>query len=296
MKKFAFLFFLLAALGLSCQKAPDAKIFDVGAYKVYVLKDAGFEGKKELLVGASDDMLKQYVPNGTFPMTVNCIVAQSAEKTILIDSGTGASIVKNLAGIKIDPAKVDAVLITHMHFDHIGGLLKDGKAVFPNADIYISRLEHQYWTSEKELANAVKANKDAGNNFKLAAEVVKVYGPKLKLFVPNELDKIKDSLLTGISPIAAYGHTPGHTIFLIESNNEKLMVWGDLAHAMFIQMPYPEVAMQFDIDSKEAIAARQKVLKYVSDNKIPVAGMHILSPGAGTLAAEGKGYSFTPLK
>jgi len=297
MKKLAFLLIFLAALGLSCEDNKDTsavKTFDVGAYKIHLLSDTAFAGSKDLLIGASDDMLKKYVPDGTYPMAINCFaVRMPAGKIVLIDSGTGANLLKNLAKVKIDPKQVNAVLITHMHFDHIGGLLKDGKVAFPNAEIYIAKLEHKYWTSEKEKT---KAGEKGHDNFQLVADVVKAYDSKVHLFDPNKLGKIKESLLEGISPIEAYGHTPGHTIFLIESNNEKLMMWGDLVHAMNIQMPYPEVAMQFDIDYKQAIASRKQILKYISDNKISVAGMHIPPPGAGSLEASGKGYLFTPIK
>jgi glyoxylase-like metal-dependent hydrolase (beta-lactamase superfamily II) len=214
-------------------------------------------------------------------------------KTVLIDSGLGTNLLNNLAKLKINPKQNDAVLITHMHGDHIGGLVKNGKAVFPNADIYISKNEHQYWTSEKEMK---KAGIEKRGNFELAAAVVKIYGEKLRLFVPNELEKIKESLLEGISPIAAYGHTPGHAVYLIESNGEKLLVWGDLTHAMSVQMPVPDVAIRYDIDPKLAVEAREKILKYVAKNKIPVAGMHIAPPGAGRVEAAGKGYLFTPFK
>ena len=298
MKKMTFLLIFLTAFSLSCKKeALTFKAFDIGAYKVYLLNDTKFEGSKDLLIGASDAMLKKYVPKGTYPMAVNCFAVQTADKTVLIDSGFGTNLSKNLAAVKIDPEKINAVLITHMHYDHIGGLLKDGQAVFPNADIYVSKPEHKYWTSEKELEKAVEAKgEDARSNFQLAGDVVKAYGSKLHLFVPNELGKIKENIFAGITAIEAYGHTPGHTMFLIESDKEKLMVWGDLVHAMVIQMPYPEVAMQFDIDHQQAIAARQKILKYIADNKILVAGMHIVPPGAGALEVSGEGYSFIPFK
>jgi len=313
MKKLAFLLIFLATFALSCKKDTlVVKTFDVGVYKVHLLMDTAFTGSKDLLVGASEDMLKKYVPNGIYPMIASCFAVQTADKTILIDSGTGANLLNNLAKIKIDPKQIDLVLITHMHYDHIGGLLKDGKAVFPNADIYISQPEHQYWMDEKEMEKAGEAGR---GNFQLAADVVKAYGPKIKLFTPNELETWGAGFYTHIGsgveygalkpdgdkehviiPIAAYGHTPGHTMYEIISGAGKLLIWGDLVHAMNIQMPHPDVAMKFDIDNKQAIDTREKILKYVSDNKIPVAGMHIVPPTAGTIEASGEGYSFKSLK
>jgi glyoxylase-like metal-dependent hydrolase (beta-lactamase superfamily II) len=291
----AFLFILLTVFSLSaCNKDSSiVKTFNIGEYKLYLLSDATSTGDKNLLIGASDDMLKKYVPDGSFPTAMNCFAVRMPDKTILIDTGLGTNLLKNLAEVKIDPNEVNAVLITHMHFDHINGLLKDGKVVFPNADIYIAQLEHKFWTSEKEMVKAPEAMR---GGFQLAVDVVKAYGPKLHLFTPNELEKIKEKLFDGITPIAAYGHTPGHTIYMIESNNEKLIVWGDLVHAMSIQMPNPDVALKYDVDYKQAIAVRNKVLKYISDNKISIAGMHIVPPGAGTIEASDKGYIFTPFK
>ena len=295
MKKLSFLFILLAAFIFSaCNKDTSAvKTFDIGAYKLYLLSDTTLSGDKNLLIGATDDMLKKYVPDGSYPTGVNCFAVRMPDKVILVDTGLGTNLLTNLKKVKIDPKEINAVLITHMHFDHISGLLKDGKVVFPNADIYIAQPEHKYWTSEQEMAKAEEATR---GGFQFAVDVVKAYSSKLCLFTPNDLEKIKESLFEGITPIAAYGHTPGHTVYLIESNNEKLMVWGDIAHAMTIQMPHPDVALKYDIDYKQAIATRKKILKYISDNKIPVAGMHIVPPGAGTIEASGNGYIFTPFK
>jgi len=106
-------------------------------------------------------------------------------------------------------------------------------------------------------------------------------------------------VLKGVSAIAAYGHTPGHTMFLVESGGKKLLVWGDLTHAMAIQMPRPSVSVTYDSDPVAAAEARKEVLKYVSENKIPVAGMHVAYPGVGGVETDPEnpgGYKFIPIK
>jgi hypothetical protein len=103
----------------------------------------------------------------------------------------------------------------------------------------------------------------------------------------------------GILPIAAYGHTPGHTMFMIESAGQKLLFWGDLTHAMQIQMPRPGVSVTYDSDPVEAARTRKDVLRFVAENDIPVAGMHVPFPGIGRVKEDGGnpgGYVFLPFE
>jgi glyoxylase-like metal-dependent hydrolase (beta-lactamase superfamily II) len=183
----------------------------------------------------------------------------------------------NLKSIGLTAAQIDVVLLTHMHGDHIGGLLKDGKIAFPNAQIYIAKPERDYW---------------AGTDNELALNVLKMYDKQIVLFEPNDLSNIKTALFAGITPIAAFGHTPGHTAFLVESDSDKFLFWGDLTHAMAIQMPFPQVAVTYDIDPKEAVITRQEILKFVAQNHIRIAGMHIAAPAIGTVEAKGDGFEF----
>ncbi len=105
---------------------------------------------------------------------------------------------------------------------------------------------------------------------------------------------VNPCLLPGIYAIATYGHTPGHTSFLLESGKEKLLIWGDLAHAMAVQMPHPEISVTYDFDPRQAADIRKKMLEYVSKNNIPIAGMHIAYPAVGKISEKGSGYTFTP--
>jgi glyoxylase-like metal-dependent hydrolase (beta-lactamase superfamily II) len=103
-------------------------------------------------------------------------------------------------------------------------------------------------------------------------------------------------LFPDIQGIAAYGHTPGHTLFMVGNGEQKLLIWGDLTHTMPLQMPYPYLAVTYDTAPKQAVASRLKILEYVSKNNISIAGMHTVSPAIGKVkeSPEG-GYVFTPV-
>ncbi|MDR0315454.1 MAG: MBL fold metallo-hydrolase, partial [Treponema sp.] len=103
-------------------------------------------------------------------------------------------------------------------------------------------------------------------------------------------------LLRGITPIAAFGHTPGHTVFMVESAGEKLLIWGDLMHAEPIQFPLPNIAVSYDSDALAAVISRTRILEYVTANNIPIAGMHLLYPSIGTVSRDGAGYKLTPAR
>ncbi len=121
--------------------------------------------------------------------------------------------------------------------------------------------------------------------------VLELYKPNaLTLYTLDDVPTDRD----GIFAIEAFGHTPGHTVFLVVSGGEKLLVWGDIAHAMAVQMPRPEISVRYDVDPDAARASRLKILEYAATNRIPVAGMHIPYPGVGTVEKAAQGYKFTP--
>ncbi|MDR2039097.1 MAG: MBL fold metallo-hydrolase [Bacteroidales bacterium] len=275
--KFIF-FLLLFSCNLSAQQ--NVITFDFGSYAVSLLSEGQRQGNTGILIGATDEMLKECVPDGKFPNATNVFLVETGEKTILFDAGYGRNLFDNLKKLKRSADDVDIVILTHMHGDHIGGLLRDGKKSFPKAMLYIPRPEHDYWMSDK-----------AGNSAN-ARKVIEMYKDKLQLFEPGTIEKPQE-LIKGIKSVAAYGHTPGHTGYLLESDGSKLLIWGDLTHAMAIQMSYPQVAVTYDVDPQMAVKYRQEILKYVSENKIPIAGMHIQYPAIGNVRKKASGgYEF----
>lgn len=284
---------LVVSKAVTAQEASSTFTHKVGSFEVILLSEGQQNGKSSILIGATPEMLKECLPNGTFPNATNAFLAKTPDKNILVDAGLGKQLTDNLHKLGVAAVQVDIVLITHMHGDHIGGLLTGEKVVFANAEIYIPQMEYDYWMSDEEM-NRLPEERRGG--FKNVRKVVEAYKERIHLFQPSEVGVKSNALFDGFYGFSAYGHTPGHTVYLLESNGEKLMIWGDLTHAMAIQMPYPQVAVTYDVNPEDAIASRARVLAYVSQNKIPIAGMHIAFPGMGIVSnTTNGGYSFTPI-
>lgn len=294
---FIVLSMLLTTAGLSAQQNENVFTYKVGDYEVSLLSEGQGNGNTGILIGATPEMLQKAIPQGSFPNAVNTFLLRTAGKNILIDTGHGRKLWDNLQYLGVSPEQIDVVLLTHMHGDHIGGMMKDGKVAFANADVYLPKPEHDYWTSDEAMNKQPEGRRGGFTN---ARAMIDAYKNKLHLFDPVEIENAASASASEIIPaikgIAAYGHTPGHTMFELQSNGQKLLIWGDLTHAMAIQMPYPQVAVTYDVNPEDAIRYRTKILKHVSANKVPVAGMHIAYPGMGTVSPQGEGYLFTPLK
>jgi glyoxylase-like metal-dependent hydrolase (beta-lactamase superfamily II) len=282
---------ILSTAGAWAQDSEHVISFQIGDVVVSALSEGEQKNNTANLIGVTPEILSKYVPEGTYPAGINAFLIRSDAKTILIDAGFGRNLFDNFKTLKTSSDKVDVILLTHMHGDHIGGLLKDGKPTFPDAEIYLPKPEHDYWTSDVEMN---KTPENRRGSFLQARSVIALYKDKLHLFTPSEAGTDAEEIIPGIKAIAAYGHTPGHTGYLLESAGSRLFIWGDLTHAMAVQMPHPEVAITYDVNPEVAIAFRKKLLDYVAKNKIPVAGMHIALPSIGDVTVNGDGYKFSP--
>ncbi|MCD8179407.1 MAG: MBL fold metallo-hydrolase [Tannerellaceae bacterium] len=293
MKKLALflLLFTYVCLPLQSQESVDIFTYRVGEFKISLLSEAQQNASPGILIGVTSDILNKYVPTGSFRNAMNAYLVQTKDKNILIDTGLGKNIYRNLYGLGITSDQIDIILITHMHGDHIGGMLQEGEVMFPNADIYLPQPEYDYWTSDDEMYQVPESGR---MSFTFSRQVIDAYAGRLHLFMPCALEDLNSWLFPGIQPIQAYGHTPGHTVYLLESGNSKLLIWGDLTHAMAVQMPHPEIAVTYDVNPEQAIQSREKILEFVTKNYISIAGMHIAYPGMGRIAANPEGgYVYT---
>jgi glyoxylase-like metal-dependent hydrolase (beta-lactamase superfamily II) len=225
----------------------------------------------------------------------NGFLVNTGSKLVLVDTGAGSlfgpslgKLAANLKAAGYSPEQVDEIYITHFHPDHVGGLVSDGKMNFPNAVVRADKHESDYWLSKETLEKA-----DAGSKgFIQGAQ--SMLGPyvaagKFKPFEGNT------ELIPGVKAQAAYGHTPGHTVYVAESKGQKLVLWGDLMHFAAMQFADPSISIKFDSDGKSATAQRKAILADAAKNGYWIAGAHLPFPAVGHVEASGKGYVFVPI-
>jgi glyoxylase-like metal-dependent hydrolase (beta-lactamase superfamily II) len=219
-------------------------------------------------------------------MSVNCYVVQDGRQTVLIDAGdanclgTGGKLQGALAAADINPGQIDSILLTHAHPDHIGGLMEDGVARFPNAELILHEKELRFWNDEENFSNAPQQLHAVRT---LVLKTFETYRRSLRPVCSGEV-------LSGITIQPLFGHTPGHSGFLISSGPESVFLWGDIVHWPDIQIPRPEVSLTFDINREQAVETRIRLLDMLASESILIGGMHLNFPGFIRIHRDGSSY------
>ena len=227
--------------------------------------------------------------------SVNSYLINTGSKLVLIDTGTAklfgptlGDLLANLKAAGYQPEQVDEIYITHMHADHVGGLMDGDKMAFPNATVRADKRDADYWLSQTNLD---KAAPDAKSFFEQAMASLNPY-VKAGHFSAFEGGT---ELVPGVKSVAMYGHTAGHSAYLVESKGQKLLLWGDLVHAATVQFDDPSVTTAFDRDARSAAAQRKRTFADAARNGYLVGSSHISFPGIGHVRANGKGYAWVPV-
>jgi glyoxylase-like metal-dependent hydrolase (beta-lactamase superfamily II) len=283
-------------------QAPGFYRFKIGAIEATVISDGPLElgaPQPELFKGLTKEefgkaLTDNFLPTDSFRLEQNALVINTGDKLVLIDTGTGVQkafgphsgkLLSNLKAAGIDPKDIDAVALTHAHPDHCWGLLgEDGAKNFPNAQVYMSEEDFNFWTDVSK----------AGNNDMLKSFIE---GTKKQLLpIRERIEFIKDGqeFITGIQAISAPGHTVGHTVFMITSQGKQLCNTGDLAHHHVMSLEKPRVEFAFDTDGKQGAATRAKIFGMLAAQRIPIVSYHFPWPGVGYLAKQGEGFRYYP--
>ena len=236
-------------------------------------------------IAKSANLSPEKLENNFVPVVIN-----TGQKLILVDTGfgnlgrkMGAGLLKErLVQAGYQPTDIDIILLTHVHPDHIGGLYDDGQLSFPKAQIMMSQKEFYSWQSGEGIPEQRAENRDLF----------------LKFLSPLE-DQIKflndgDEIVNGVTAEAAYGHSVGHMMYRIQSNNHELLVWGDVANHYVFSVEHPDSLVGFDDIKDEAVTTRNKVLNEAADSGVLVLGHHMPFPSLGYVQRIGESFKWVP--
>lgn len=288
-----------AAAPMEKEQAPGYYRTMVGSFEVTALSDGTVQlPVDKLLLNTTEEHVHETLAknflSAPLDTSVNGYLINTGKKLVLVDAGAGSlfgptlgNLADHMAASGYEAGDVDEIYITHMHPDHVGGLVSEGKIVFPNAVVRANQQDADFWLSEKNLN---EAGEDAKGFFKGAMASLNPYVDAGQ-FKPFTADQ---ELVTGVSVIAAKGHTPGHSIYRVESQGQTLMLWGDLIHVATVQFPKPEIAIEFDSDSEKAVMTRAEAFADAEEKGYLVGAAHLSFPGLGHLTDAEEGYEFIP--
>ena len=277
--------------------------FKVGDAEVTMLYDGMAERPHDpgFIKNASVDETKAALKAGNMtdafvPVPFTVPVVKIGAKTIMFDAGTGGQVTptagliqKNglLKAAGIDPASISTIIVTHFHADHIFGLMaKDtNEQIFPNAEIIVPAAEYKFWTDPGTIAKLPEARQGLAK--------------RIQATLPNwkNIKQVEDGkdAVAGIKAVACYGHTPGHTGYVIGSGAQQLIISSDITNVAALFAKNPEWMAAFDQDGAMAVASRKAIFERAIADKAIVTGYHWGLPGAGTIQKNGNGYALVPV-
>lgn len=292
----------LARAPMGLPQAPYFYRFKLGTAEATIVSDgplplgdpnASFRGLPPEEVARQ--LRDNFLPTNNAVLEQNILVVNLGERVVLFDLGMGANklfgdttgkLLPTLRQAGIDPASIDALVMSHAHIDHCGGVMAaDGSRNFPNAQLYIAQSDFDYWTDDAR----VPANYPVRDQFVAQAR---------NNLLPNR-DRMHffrdgEEFLPGVTALAAPGHTVGHTIFMISAGGQQMAFLGDLTHHPVLLLERPRTQFLFDTDPVQSAESRVRMMDMLAANRTLVAAYHFPWPGLGYVAKAGEGFRYYP--
>lgn len=294
--------------GMATEKTAKAQVpgvysFRLGEFTITALSDGTVpQDLDKVLTNANSAEVKQLLDKNFLAnpveASINAFLIDTGDKQVLVDTGVGQLFGPKLGGkLQVSlkaagyaPDEIDMILLTHIHADHSGGLVENGRLMFPTATVYAGKPDIDLWLNPANAANAQRLYLDR-RYFDEAVKTVKPYldAGKLRSFSSEA------AILPGITALPTPGHTPGHSFYVVESKGESIEFCGDILHFASIQFPNPEIAVVYDVDANAAAEQRAKQFARAEKSRRLVATAHLPFPGVGHIRAEDKGYMWVPM-
>ena len=240
---------------VATEQVPGVQRYRLGEVLVTALSDGSIAIPAAYLSGVDeaecDAIYRAAGRRPPFASAINAFLLQWDGRTVLVDTGAGGSmgpgagrLPASLHAAGVAPAAIGTVLLTHMHGDHVGGMLEDGAPRFPNADVLVPAAELAYWHDDAARDAVPEAMR---GRFAAIRQAVAPYGERIREFTGT-------APLPGVTAVPLPGHTPGHTGYQMTGGGQTLLIWGDICHVPEVQCARPAVTIGFDVDPAQAIS------------------------------------------
>jgi glyoxylase-like metal-dependent hydrolase (beta-lactamase superfamily II) len=262
----------------------------IGAIDIWILADGILELPLALFPDAARPGADASFGPGPFRTAINCFAIRTGGRLFVVDAGCGpwrgeqcGQLLPALRAAGLDPDAIEAILMTHLHGDHAGGLISKTGAAFPKAALMLSEAEAAFW-GDPGLPVRIPERMKA--TLATATKALATYEGRITRFRPG------DEVVPGVTAVALPGHTPGQTGFRIESGGEQLFIWADIVHVAAVQFPHPDWTIAFDTNGEQAAETRQRVFAQCATEGTLIAGMHLDFPAIGRVTDGAGGYAF----
>ncbi|HEV7318493.1 MAG TPA: MBL fold metallo-hydrolase [Ensifer sp.] len=278
---------------------PPIRSFKLGAFKVVAINDGTrvsdkpheTYGTNQPQQAVADLLAENFLPTDALLNSYSPVLVDAGSDVVLFDTGMGeggreADAGRLLEGIRAagyQPEQVTVVVVTHMHGDHIGGLMEAGKPAFANARYVMGETEYAFWKDPARMGTP------AENGHKAVLDKVVPLAEKTTFIADGA------EVVPGISAIAAFGHSPGHMVFRVDSDRQALILTADTANHFVLSLQRPDWEVRFDMDKAKAAETRRRVFDMIAAERLPFIGYHMPFPAAGYVEKRGEGYRFVPV-